>query len=45
MIHYKYSAPTCESDSQWEPSGLLANSDLTDSGAGEFLDGGNEFTF
>lgn len=45
MIHYKYSAPTCESDSQWELAGLLADSNLVDDGAGGFLGDGDDFTF
>lgn len=45
MIKYTYSAPTCESDSQWELAGLLADSNLVDDGAGGFLGDGDDFTF
>lgn len=45
MTIRKYTAPRCEFDSQWEPAGLLANSDLTDEGAGEFFTDGGEYSF
>lgn len=40
-----YTTPTCESDSQWELATLLAGSDLTDGGAGDFLENGDELVF
>lgn len=45
MIKHTYISPSCESDSQWELAGLLATSDLTDSGAGDFLEDGGEIVF
>jgi hypothetical protein len=45
MTFSKYTAPRCEFDLRWEPAGLLANSDLTDEGPGEFLIDGGEYDF
>ncbi len=46
MTLHKYTAPHCETDSQWGLAAeLLTGSDLTDEGAGSFFDDGGEFTF
>lgn len=39
-----YAAPRCEYD-KYESLEVLASSDLTDDGAGEFLTSGGEFEF
>ena len=46
MIIHNYTAPHCETDSQWGlVAELLAGSDLTDNGAGAFFEDGGEFNF
>lgn len=40
-----YTTPRCEYDVFVEAVALLSGSDLTDDGAGGFLDGGDEFEF
>ncbi|MBP5559194.1 MAG: hypothetical protein J6X71_05460 [Bacteroidales bacterium] len=40
-----YATPRCEYDNYLEATALLAGSDLTDDGAGEFITSGGEFEF
>ena len=42
---YPYATPSCEFDNYLEVTALLAGSDLTDDGAGEFITSGGEFEF
>lgn len=45
MTRLSYATPSCEYDNYLEATALLAGSDLTDDGAGEFLTSGGEFEF
>ncbi len=45
MTRFSYATPSCEYDNYFEATALLAGSDLTDDGAGEFITSGGEFEF
>ena len=45
MNSFSYATPSCEYDNYLEATALLAGSDLTDDGAGEFITSGGEFEF
>ena len=45
MKTHPYAPPVCEYDKMIEATALLAGSDLTDDGAGDFLTDGGEFEF
>ena len=44
MMEFLYATPRCEYE-KYESLEVLASSDLTDDGAGEFLTSGGEFEF
>ena len=45
MTYKSYLPPLCEQEEYLIGESLLSGSDLTDDGAGGFLDGGDEFEF